>query len=270
MWLDVKLFGEEGQYLSWISFGHTMPMDESLAIDLGPLHLSRYDLVSPAGAVTPLGLPQSAASNSPAVASGFGVRALGDIGLRYLSPGKKVEPGTYQVVGAVALAQNVRYRDPQGREHFARDTPVAAIKDMGTLIESLYWTTDMKAVYSVDDWTAPKAVGSLMEIVPLTDLSKLRAGQKARFQVLLDGKPLQLKQGATDGLTASSATLHGDTAIHMTLVDGVAEMVAPAAGHWRIDASAQRGVKELKRLASLPDQMSVIMLSASLTFDVAM
>ena len=48
-----------------------------------------------------------------------------------------------------------------------------------------------KSFFTVGQWTDPNPVGHLLEIIPTSDLSKVKAGELVSFKVLYKGKPLK-------------------------------------------------------------------------------
>ncbi len=268
LWINVIHSTETGHYLTSIGYGHVLPMEESLTPDWGPVVVTRYDLLSPTGQVTALGLPHPVVLEKTATSTGLTIQPVGDFGVRKISPGKDAQTGTYQVLGESKMWQIVQYRGKDGQQHFARNKATAEIPDLSAVIKSDYAIEYLKAVFAIDKWTAPAAVGQLLEIIPLSDLSALHAGDRARFKVLLNGKPAPDPFDFSGYITATNSS-YGDTwGIHMGLVDGVGEMIVPAGGQWRIDAHASRPVTDFAALAQLPDKMSIVRLSASLTFEV--
>ncbi|RKX45087.1 MAG: hypothetical protein DRP27_05025 [Thermotogae bacterium] len=58
---------------------------------------------------------------------------------------------------------------------------------------SILYHAFAKAFITKGKWSQPKAVGQDLELIPLTDLSKVRVGDFVAFQVLLNRKPYHPK-----------------------------------------------------------------------------
>jgi hypothetical protein len=97
---------------------------------------------------------------------------------------------------------------------------------------------------------AARPLGDALEVVPVSDLSRARAGDRATFRVLLDGEPLP-----------GAAVASGHEGVARTDRAGEARVKLPGPGLASVAATVRR------RIAT--PQADTLMLEASLTFVVA-
>lgn len=131
---------------------------------------------------------------------------------------------------------------PDGEKNLPRRECPDAVKSW----ESRQWTKWI----DIRSPAAGKPIGDELEIVPVTDLSRTRSGDKASFRVLLQGKPL-------DGATVSMAhKVLGET-------DSAGEVRV------RIRATDVESVSVSYRRPISSTDADVQVLEAALTFEVA-
>jgi uncharacterized GH25 family protein len=268
LWINVVPQGEKHVVAS-IGYGDAMPGSEILTPDWGAMTLDSYDVVSPAGERSSLGVPKLVTQEKRQLSSGIAVQPDGDIGVRKLIFGAQTSKGTYQLAGQTPLVRLVTYRDKQGKEHTS-DQPSSQLRDVAQVLKTELEVNFMKAAFTVGGWTEPQALGQALEIVPLTDLSEARAGDLFRFKVLLNGKAL-IPHGHDGQITAHSASFGNRWGLQSTLEYGEGEVRIPQGGLWRVDVTytgtnadveAYRGI-ETGKAASLP-----LLIESSFVFNV--
>jgi uncharacterized GH25 family protein len=115
-----------------------------------------------------------------------------------------------------------------------------------------------KALVTVtaDDDGYKKALGHKLEIVPVSNVTKAKAGEELSFRILLDGKPLRGQVQATyDGFSRRSMTFAYATE---ALEDGVAHVKVTNHGLWMIRVE--------KRLETNAKDFDLLGLKATLVF----
>jgi uncharacterized GH25 family protein len=111
---------------------------------------------------------------------------------------------------------------------------------------------------STDDDSYKKTLGHKLEIVPVSNVMKSRAGDELTFKVLLDGKPLKAQVYATyDGFSRRSMTFAYATE---SLEDGLAHVKTTRPGVWMVRVE--------KRLAVNAKDFDLLSLKATLVFSV--
>jgi uncharacterized GH25 family protein len=103
-----------------------------------------------------------------------------------------------------------------------------------------------------------KALGHKLEIVPVSSLTKARAGDELSFKILLDGKPMKGQVYATyDGFSRRYMTF---AQAMETLEDGFAYVKITGPGTWMVRVE--------KRLESNTAEYDILSLKATLVFSV--
>lgn len=104
--------------------------------------------------------------------------------------------GVYQVAANTKKVQFSVWKDKKGRQKWGR-VPLDEIKEAKEVKTSLNYQSFAKAYVSVGEWQNPKPIGHELELIPLSDLSRVKVGDEVEFEVLFLGKPLH---EITDGM----------------------------------------------------------------------
>lgn len=111
---------------------------------------------------------------------------------------------------------------------------------------------------SAEDDSYKKSLGHKLEIVPVSNVMKARAGEELSFKILLDSKPLKSPVQATyDGFSPRSNTYAYATE---TLEDGVAYVRVNSPGVWMVRVE--------KRIEGTTKDYDIHALKATLVFSV--
>ncbi|NVM77763.1 putative GH25 family protein [Duganella sp. SG902] len=153
---------------------------------------------------------------------------------------KLVKPGTYKIA---LVSQSVfgSYKDKEGNvkrfrgseESLAKDVPADATEVKLSRTESRLETFVTNGDASKE---VLKATGKGLELVPVTHPTELRAGEKATFRFLLDGKPAA-NQGVS--LIPGGVKYRGTLGEIRKTTDANGELtlVLPAAGAYMVSSS---------------------------------
>jgi hypothetical protein len=117
-----------------------------------------------------------------------------------------------------------------------------------------------KALISVstDDDSYKKVLGHRLEVVPVSEVTKARAGDELSFKILLDGKPLKSQVFATyDGFSRRYMAFAYATE---SLEDGIAYVKVTNPGIWMIRVE--------KRIEANTKEFDLLSLKATLVFSV--
>lgn len=266
LWVNVIEARESGHYLSFIGYGHVLPMEETLVPEYGAVKLDHYDLIAPDGRRVPLGIPDTTIPARAQPAPGVTLQHGGDIGLRKVTLDKDAPAGTWQVAAATPMSFFVRYRDKQGKDKFA-STPTREIGDLDKVLSATVYANFVKSQFTVGDGEpgAVKPAGHALELVPQSDLRNVRIGDSVRFKVLLAGRPLK-DYGAY--FTARSMSFGIDQLQHAQLKNGSGEIRVPAAGQWRVEVMKQGPTADFPGLEQYRADWDEAELAASFTFHV--
>lgn len=210
-----------------VGWGHTLfPISEFLAGD----RLVAYKIVDPTGKSLEIPVDKAANKSMTVDSSALpGIEKLqaGDPFARRVLFKADAPKGTYQLHGVMTMSPRTDWIDAKGEKQFASIYP-DQVKDAARIVESGITVRSSTAYWPVGAWTAPKSSGLPIELLAVSDTSKLKAGQPVSFEVYRDGKPLK-----TDAKVA--VELHNNDG-H---IDGKADghkvtFTPPAPGTWLV------------------------------------
>ena len=257
-----------GHAMVSLGWGHAIPMDDLLASSSGTVYLASYDLIDPDGNKTSLGLPSMKGGETIEAKGALKIEA-GDLGIRKLAFTKETKPGTWQVVATNKTYFFTKYIDTKGRQRMAHK-PIDAIPDVAKVLASIRHQTYAKSFTAVKKWSRPKPLGHELEIMPLTDLSKVHAGDTVGFDVNFMGKPFSssLKNGI-QYMTAKSNTFGGNKCDLISyLMDGKAQFLMPTAGQWVVKIHVRQDVTPESNLKNLVGKCTTVYYSGTISFSV--
>lgn len=194
-------------YLCW---GHALPVDELVDAK----DIEKFEARSPSGSVVPLRV------------EGRSVHA---------NEVKLEEPGAYQFGVERKPSNYCIAKGADGKRKFLMGTKAEVKVPEGCKIESSTRSRSFAKAISVvaegdGEVKPPAPLGHPLEIVPTTDLSKLKVGQPARFRVLLDGKPLA--KAPVDATCVATSPDGKPTTTLETDDDGAFELTPSDGGAW--------------------------------------
>jgi hypothetical protein len=231
-WINLVPEPVEGHVITSLAYGDFMPGSELLTNDWGNVTVDRYELVAPDGARTSLGLPVLKPSPKKGAGNGVTVQPETDIGIRKVVFGPESSKGTYQLFAQSSVYQYIVYRDRKGEKRYS-DQPYSTLEDVAKVESVSRDVYFMKAVHASGAWSEPAALGAILEIVPLTDLSSAKPGDLVRFKVLRDGAAWTT--GGDSALLTAFSPAYGDRwGIQSSLKYGEAEFRLPVGGAWRV------------------------------------
>lgn len=255
-----------GHAIASIGWGHRIPLDDLL----GQLSLASYELIDPELNRTALPLPAVTKGETLETGSGIGV-SVGDAGLRKLGLTDKAAPGTYQV--ALASADNFysTYLDEKGVKKWA-PKPMNQVEGAKKVLAGMKYKSYAKAFFTVGaKWTAPEPLGNDLELMPLTDLSRVHVGDMVSFEVSLMGKPLTtMPEKGLEYITATSNTFGGPDGFFLAamLHNGKGSFRMPTAGQWVVNVYTSWDVDPAKDPKSLVEKCTKVFYAGTISFDV--
>jgi uncharacterized GH25 family protein len=193
----------------------------------------------------------------------------GDLGIRKLQFNKDAAQGTYNAVAVSAPSFFTQYVDSKGKKKMSMK-PLDQIKDAKQVLFACKYTSYAKAPIVYKKWTEAKPLGHDLEIVPMVDTSKLRAGDLLPVQAFFMGKPLAIKGTDMAFVTASSKTFGGPDHFSLMsyLMGGKAQFRIPAAGQWLLSVMITRDVDKDPALADLKGKTHTVIYMATLNVNV--
>jgi hypothetical protein len=172
-----------------VGWGHALfPISEFLAGD----RLVSYRVVDPTGKA--LDLPVDKAANKSQLVDSSALPGIarlnaGDPFARRILFKADAPKGTYQLHGVMTMSPRTDWIDAKGEKKFGSIFP-DQVKDAQRIVESGITVRSSTAYWPVGAWTAPRSSGLPIELLAVSDTSKLKAGQPVAFEVYRDGKPL--------------------------------------------------------------------------------
>ncbi len=200
----------------FMCWGHGLPLDDPI----GKPWMSKVEVMDPAGKSSVLDLPEEKSYHFTEIDCN--------------------QPGTYTIYGESAPeAYYCMYLDKAGKMHHVGKA-LDEIDDAAKVIFGARLFYAPKTCITVgeisDDAPAPEPVGQKLEIVPLQAPGTIHSGDRFRFRVLLDGKPVP--DGARFDATYLGYSMQPDDYVFMgrAVRDGIGEVDIPCAGVWYIRA----------------------------------
>ena len=257
-----------GHVTAILGFGHCLPLDDLLTGDAGVIRLKNYLLVDPQGQSVDLGLPSAKVDPKQDTDMGLSVQK-GDLGLRKIALSGTPKPGTYQVAAQSQPTFFTMYLDKKGKQRMA-PKPMDAVKDAGKVLASMKYISYSKAFFAIKQWSEPKPLGYDLEIIPLTDLSKVRQNELVRFRVTYKGKPLSISASDILSMTCDSNTFGGPDGFRLScyIINGQAQFRIPTAGQWVANIYLHKRVPGNPELADLQGKCTDVYIAGSVGFTV--
>ena len=266
LWLNLyeSMAHPPGHVIASIGWGHMLPMDDLI----NKVKLGSYTMTAPDGTATPLPLPATGEIKSLKSESGSITIDQGDMGVRKFTLGKDSAPGTYQVSLVTRDNFYTKYLDAKGRTRWT-PKPMDQVKEAKKILGAMNFKAYAKAYFTLKKWSEPKPRGDDLEIIPLSDLSKVRAGDKVEFKVLFMGKPLSTSpEKSIQYLTAQSNTFGGPDGFALSCIvfGGKASFRFPTAGQWMLNIYHRQDVAGEPGLKHLAQKCTMVMRAGTLCF----
>jgi uncharacterized GH25 family protein len=255
-----------GHTLVSLGWGHGLPMDDILTSPSGRIQVDRFELWDPSGGRTTLLLPGNEVSQAKISNKDFSIYP-GDIGLQKLAFTKTTPPGVYQLGAVSRPAFYTQYIDTSGKTRLKMKSK-DEIKGIKKVLMSVKYQAFAKACIARGKWQIPIPLGHGLEILPLTDLSRLHTGDMVRVKVLFYGDPLTTNAKSQEFITASGAGFGSDEgfALFSNLVEGNAQFRVQTPGQWRVIVKHKDEVTAEGPLKSLYGKAEQVYHAATLTF----
>lgn len=268
LWVNVfptKLYA----YVS-LGFGHSLPFQDVLMSKKGKVNLERFTLISPSSTETELKKPTVVMGDPIATLKGVEVFDADVAMQKVVFDTDESEKGTYQVVAVSESRFYTKYIDNEGKEKKERK-PMTEMNDIKDIIMSLRTKIYGKAFFTLGDWTEPKPIGKGLEIVPKTDLSKLKVGDLVEVEVLFDGEPLKRNPKKDRDFISAYSTDFGQPdkfTMVSSIRDGKAKFRVQTIGQWLVEVKHKKDVTKDGPLKDLVGQVLQDSHRATITFHV--
>ncbi|MCP4118488.1 MAG: DUF4198 domain-containing protein [Desulfobacteraceae bacterium] len=257
-----------GHALISLGWGHGLPMDDILNSSTGKIRLATFQVVDPSGLASDLGTPVTEVSE-PSMSNVNFTLFAGDNALQKLAFKETMAPGVYQLSATSRPAFYTQYVDTKGRTRL-KMKPKSECKNVDKVLMSVKYQAFAKAFITHGPWQPPKPLGHGLEIIPSTDLGKVKEGDLVRVEVLFYGKPLTTTAKSQEYITASGSGFgqKDGFSLFSDIVDGKAQFRVQSPGQWRIIVKHKEDVSNDGSLKELVGKADQVYHAATLTFDV--
>lgn len=248
-----------------LGWGHVVPMDDILE----KFNMASYALVDPEMSRTELPLPQTPQKieGDGDVHSSLGIKG-GDVGVYKLTPLENGIAGVYQVVAMSKDNYYSVYLDKKGRKKW-QHTTMDKVKGAKKVIEGMKFSANAKSYFAVGEWSMPKPLKLDLEILPKTDLTKLRTGDLVEFDIRLMGEPISSDPiRSLEYMTLTSNTFGGPDGFMLAalIYNGKARFRIPTSGQWVANVYTRQAVVPGGPLESLVGKCTTALLASTVSF----
>lgn len=257
-----------GHAMISLGWGHVLPMDDILNSPNGSVIVESFKLYDPQLKVTDLIVPPYKVVKPAKTTKDFDVYA-GDIGTQKIALKKDSAPGVYQLAATSKATFYTQYIDKKGKTRL-KLKPKDQVKDVAKVLMAVKYQAYAKSFITVGQWANPKPLGHGLEIIPRTDLSKVKVGDLVEVDVLFYGKPVTSNAKSVNYITAHSSGFgQGDKfSLFSYLMNGKAQFRVQSSGQWMISVNTKDDVTEDGPLKDLHGKADQVYHGASLTFNV--
>ncbi len=246
-----------------LGYGHSFPIDDLLT----DLTLKSFTLYDPKLKATQLPLPVSGKGKTMQLDNHLQI-VSGDLAARKIILSKGCPSGVYQVSAESMDNYWTIYVDKKGREKWAAKA-MNEVQDAKKIIRGMRYHPFAVSYFTVGKWQTPKSLGQELEIIPMTDLSNVHAGDLVKFKVLFMGKELTTDPSLSiEYITAKSDSFGAAEKFSLSsiLYGGKGQFRIPTAGNWLVNVYTRQNVTKDNALKHLADKCTTVLYSSSVTF----
>lgn len=251
-----------------LGWGHNLPIDDMLNSPNGNILVQSFSIISPNGKKTKLEIPPATKPKANIKGANFDVFKA-DLGTQKIAFKKDSPKGTYAIKAHSKPAFYTKFIDNKGRSRF-KLLPKNEIKNIKKILMSVRYQAFASTYVTLGKWQDPKATNKGLEIIPLTDLSRVKVGDLVKFKVLFYGKALNATAKSMDYLTAHSSTFgqNDGFALFSYIINGVGQFRVQSSGKWIVSVNHKNEVSKDGKLKKFYGKAEQVYYGASLTFDV--
>ncbi len=248
-----------------LGYGHSFPLDDLLT----DLTLESFTLHDPELKATQLPLPVAKQAATMKLDNHLQI-VSGDLAARKIILEKGCPSGVYQVSAESKDNYWTYYIDTKGRKRWAAK-PMNEVTQAQKILRGMRYHPFAVSYFTVGKWQTPKSLGQELEIVPMTDLSNVHAGDLVKFKVLFMGKELTTDPSLSiEYITAKSDTFGATEKFSLSsiLYGGKGQFRVPTAGNWLVNVYTRQNVTKDNALKHLAHKCTTVLYSSSITFTV--
>ncbi|RBQ28319.1 DUF4198 domain-containing protein [Aliarcobacter vitoriensis] len=257
-----------GHIIVGLAWGHSMPMDDILNSPNGKVIVEEFKITSPNGEVINLDIPSSEPQEAIKKANNFDVFSA-DMGLQKIALKENSQKGVYKIEAKSKPTFYTQYIDTKGNTRL-KLTTLDKLNDIQKILMSVKFEAFAKSYLTIDKWEEQKATNKGLEIIPKTDLSNVKVGDLVEFEVLFEGKPLNVSASSIDFITASSNSFGQNDGFSLMsyIENGKAQFRVQSVGQWRVSCSHKDSVSKDGVLKDLFGKVEYVFNASTITFNV--
>ena len=251
-----------------LGWGHSMPMDDILNSPNGRVIVEEFKIISPNGEIINLDIPSSEPQEANKKAKNFDIFSA-DMGLQKIALKENSQKGVYKIEAKSKPTFYTEYIDTKGNKRL-KLTTMDKLDDIQKILMSVKYEAFAKSYLTIDKWEEQKTTNKGLEIIPKTDLSNVKVGDLVEFEVLFEGKPLNVSPSSIDFISADSNTFGQNDSFSLMsyIVNGKAQFRVQSAGQWRVSCEHKDTVTKDGNLKDLFGKVEQVFNTSSLTFNV--
>lgn len=251
-----------------LGWGHALPYGDQLNSVNGSVGIQNFDLFDPNMKRTKLYSPELKIATPTIEKKSFDIYKA-DSAMQKIALKKDSQQGVYQLGVATNPTYYTQYIDTKDRMRL-KLKPKDEIKDIKKVLISLKYQGYAKSFITLGDWSEPKSLGHDLEIIPLSDLSRVKTGDLVEFNVALKGKPISSKIPDIKFATFWSKNFGQEDKFELMsyLKNGKAQFRVPSSGQWVMQIFDAHHVTKDGKSKDLYGKAEIYAVATSITFDV--
>lgn len=257
-----------GHAMVTLGWGHNLPLDDILNAPGRRMELEHFFLMDESLKQTDLITP-TLESRGPVLTTDNFDLFEAQLGARKIALKENSAPGVYQLSAVSRPKCFTKYIDTKGRKRMKLKS-MDQLDQIQEVLTCMQYQAFAKSYLTIGPWKQPKKLGHALEIIPLTDLSRVRVGDLVEVQVLSYNKPLNLTPGSMEFITAQSSSFgQSDGFFLMSYIQqGHAQFRVQSQGQWIITVKHFEKVTPEGTLKNLEGKVQQVFHCATLTFSV--
>ena len=252
-----------------LGWGHDLPVDDILNSTVARIGVQEFYITSPNGEKRDLEIPKSKLEEASIKDKNFDIYKA-EIGLQKIALKKHSQKGVYKIYAKSKPTFYTSYIDNKDRQRLKLKSK-DQLKNIKKVLLSVKYQAFANSYLTLGDkWEKPKATNEGLEIIPKSDLSKLKIGDLVEFEVLFYGKPLSAGPQKDAYITASSSSFGQSDgfSLHSKIKKGKARFRVQSAGQWKVECKYKQKITKDGKHKDLYGKTNTLINASALTFNV--
>ncbi len=252
-----------GHSLVGIGWGHSLPIGDSLS---NKITIKEFNLVNTQLKKTALRNPNNKKENIISINDNLKI-VKADVAMQKIVFNENTKEGTYQIELVTKPTYFTKYIDINGKKRL-KLKPKDELKNIKKILFSMKHQAFAKSYFSINKWTNPTSLGHTLEIIPKTDLSKVKVGDNIEIEALFNKKLLNANPTKDEYLVATSNSRGLNNSLFSYIVKGKANIRITNSGQWIFTVKHQEKITKGGTLKKLFKKANVVSNIATITFNV--